>query len=216
MSICVLIADDHPLVRDGLRLSIERSGKNIQIAAEAADGLEVLQMAPIQPIDIFILDITMPRLNGIDVVRELIRKNPAAKIIMLSLHNSKAFVEKAIEAGAKGYLTKESASRKIVEAICEVHAGHFYLSPDVSGLVVQKALGSIRGTRPAAKSVLTAQERKVLQLIAESRTTKEIACELGLAVNTIHSHRKNLMNKLNIHKETELVRFALREGIAKL
>jgi two-component system, NarL family, response regulator NreC len=216
VNIYVLIADDHPLVRDGLRLSIERSGKSIQIAAEAADGLEVLQIAKKRQIDIFILDITMPRLNGIDVAHELIRKNPAAKIIMLSLHNSRSFVEGAIEAGVKGYLTKESASRNIVEAICEVNAGRFYLCPNIAGFIVRKALGRIGKTRTASKDVLTIQERKVLQLIAESRTTKEIASELGLAVNTIQAHRRNLMGKLDIHKETELVRFALREGIAKL
>jgi|WetSurMetagenome_2_1015567.scaffolds.fasta_scaffold254046_1 DNA-binding NarL/FixJ family response regulator len=216
MSIDVLIADNHPLVRDGLRFSIERSGKSIKIIAEASDGLEALQIAKRNSVDVFILDITMPRLNGLDVARELIRGHSEAKIIILSLHNSRAFVEEAMDVGARGYLTKEAASRNVVEAICEVHAGRFYLSPDISGYMINRALGRTKNNRATLKDALTGQERKVLQLIAEGRTSKEIASELGLQTNTIHAHRKNLMAKLRIHKETELVRFALREGIAKL
>jgi DNA-binding NarL/FixJ family response regulator len=158
----------------------------------------------------------MPRLNGLDVTRELIRRHSEAKIIILSLHNSRAFVDEAMKAGARGYLTKETASRNVVEAISEVHAGNYYLSPEISVYMVDKALGYTKNNRAALKDVLTGQERKVLQLIAEGRTSKEIASELGLQANTIHAHRKNLMAKLRIHKETELVRFALREGIAKL
>jgi DNA-binding NarL/FixJ family response regulator len=216
VSISVLIADDHPLVRDGLRFSIERSGANIKIMAEASDGLEALQIAKRNSVDVFILDITMPRLNGLDVTRELIRRHSEAKIIILSLHNSRAFVDEAMKAGARGYLTKETASRNVVEAISEVHVGNYYLSPEISVYMVDKALGYTKNNRAALKDVLTGQERKVLQLIAEGRTSKEIASELGLQANTIHAHRKNLMAKLRIHKETELVRFALREGIAKL
>jgi two-component system, NarL family, response regulator NreC len=216
VSIGVLIADDHPLVRDGLRFSIERSGKDIKIMAEASDGLEALQIAKKQSVDVFILDITMPRLNGLDVTRELIRRHSEAKVIILSLHSSQAFVEEAMEAGAKGFLTKETASRNVVEAICEVNAGHFYLSSDIAVYMVDKARGRAKNHRFALKHVLTGQERKVLQLIAEGRTSKEIASELGLQTNTIRAHRKNLMAKLRIHKETELVRFALKEGIAKL
>jgi DNA-binding NarL/FixJ family response regulator len=216
VSITVLIADDHPLVRGGLRLSIQRSGKNIDIVGEAADGLEVLQIARKHPIDVFVLDITMPRLNGLDTARELIKCYPAAKIILLSIHNSRSLVEEAMAAGVYGYLTKETASRNVVEAICDVHAGHFVLSPDVAHFMVEKALATGRKTHAVPKSVLTTQERKVLQLIAEGRTAKEIASVLGSAVNTIYAHRKNLMSKLGIHKGTDLVRFAIKEGIAKL
>jgi DNA-binding NarL/FixJ family response regulator len=216
VSITVLIADDHPLVRDGLRLSIKRSGKNINIVGEAADGLEVLQIARKHPVDVFVLDITMPRLNGLDAARELIRRYPAAKIIILSIHDSRSVVEETMAAGVYGYLTKETASRNVVEAICEVHAGHFFLSPDIAHFMVEKALAKGRNIHIAQKSILTLQERKVLQLIAEGRTAKEIASELGSAVNTIHAHRKSLMSKLGIHKGTDLVRFALKEGIAKL
>jgi DNA-binding NarL/FixJ family response regulator len=216
VNITVLIADDHPLVRDGLRFSIQRSGKNIEVVGEAADGLEVLQIARMHPIDVFVLDITMPRLNGLDTARELIKRYPAAKTIILSIHDSRSLVEEAMAAGVYGYLTKETASRNVVDAICEVYAGHYYLSPDVAHFMVEKALTTGRETHTVRKSVLTTQEKKVLQLIAEGRSAKEIASELGSAVNTIHAHRKRLMNKLGIHKGTDLVRFAIKEGIAKL
>lgn len=215
-NISVLIADDHPLVREGLRFSIQRSGQPIEIVCEVADGREVLQAAKKGSIDVFLLDITMPRLNGLDAARELLNKNKNAKIILLSFNSSRAFVEEAVEVGVRGYLTKETASRNVVEAISEVHAGRFYLSPDIAGYMMEKA--AVRGHRKtnSRKADLTRQERKVLQLIAEGKTAKEIASELELAVNTVHAHRKNLMAKIGIHKGTDLVRFAIREGIAKL
>jgi two-component system, NarL family, response regulator NreC len=216
VSISVLIADDHPLVRDGLRFSIQRSGAQIEIVAEAADGLEVLQIAKKHPADVYILDITMPRLNGLDTARALMKGNPGAKIIMLSIHDSRSFVEQAVQVGARGYLTKESASRNVVEAIYQVHAGRYYFCPSITHYVVEKAISQARKSPASQKAVLTTQERKVLQLIAEGRTAKEIASELGCASNTIHVHRKSLMAKLNIHKSTDLVRFAIKEGIAKL
>jgi two-component system, NarL family, response regulator NreC len=216
VSISILIADDHPLVRDGLRFCIQRNDKKIEIVGEAADGLEILQIARKRPIDVFILDITMPRLNGLDAARDLIKRYPNAKIIILSLHDSRSLVEEAMEAGVHGYLTKETASRDVVDAICEVHAGHIYLSPDIAHFMVEKALATARNIRVVNKPILTVQEKMVLQLIAEGRTAKEIASELGRSVSTINSHRKSLMAKLNIHKGTDLVRFAIKEGIAKL
>ncbi len=216
MRISVLIADDHPLVRNGLRFSIQSSGKPIEIVGEAADGLEALQIARRHPADVFILDISMPRLNGLDTAHELIRQYPSAKAIILSIHDSCSFVEQAMEIGARGYLTKETASRNIVEAICEVYAGHFYFSLDIAHFIVEKALAGYKEGHAARKPTLTIQERKVLQLIVEGRTAKEIASELGCASNTIHAHRKNLMTKLGIHKSIDLVRFAIREGIVQL
>jgi DNA-binding NarL/FixJ family response regulator len=217
MSIRVLIADDHPIVRDGLRLSLERSGRDVKVVGEAADGVEVLELAKIRRVDVFILDITMPRLNGLDTARELLKRRRTARIIILSLHDSRALVEEAMAVGARGYLTKETASRNVTEAVCEVYAGHFYLSPEIVHLVVERRepRGQRKGTIEPLPA-LTACERRVLQLIAEGRTTKEIATDLGRAVDTIRTHRKNLMAKLKIHKETDLVRFAVKEGISKL
>jgi DNA-binding NarL/FixJ family response regulator len=217
MSIRVLIADDHPIVRDGLRLSLERSGRDVKVVGEAANGVEVLELAKIRRVDVFILDITMPRLNGLDTARELLKRRSTARIIILSLHDSRALVEESMEVGARGYLTKETASRNVTEAVCEVYAGRFYLSPEITHIMVERhqLRGGKRGVFAPAQA-LTAHERRVLQLIAEGRTTKEIATELCRSIDTVHTHRKNLMAKLEIHKETDLVRYAVKEGISKL
>jgi DNA-binding NarL/FixJ family response regulator len=217
MSIRVLIADDHPIVRDGLRLSLERGGRDVVVVGEAADGVEVLELAKICSVDVFILDITMPRLNGLDTARELIKRRRTARIIILSLHDSCALVEEAMAVGARGYLTKETASRNVTEAVCEVYAGRLYLSPEIAHIMVERReRGSGKGRVMEPVPALTAGERRVLQLIAEGRTAKEIAADLGRAIDTIRTHRKNLMAKLGIHKQTDLVRHAVKEGIAKL
>jgi DNA-binding NarL/FixJ family response regulator len=206
------------VVREGLRLMIERSGRNIVIVGEASDGMEVLEMARTKPTDVFILDITMPRMNGIETARELVRKFPRAKIIMLSLHDTKAMVEAALAAGAHGFLTKETATQNMIQAVSEVHAGRFYICPCIAHYVVEASLMGRKklGAREAAPAALTAQERKVLQLIAEGQSNKEMAGLLRLAVNTVHVHRNRIMAKLNLHKQADLIRYAIKAGIAKL
>ncbi len=218
MSIRLVIADDHPVVRDGLRLTVERSGENIVVVGEAADGREVLQLAESRPADVFILDIIMPNLNGIETARALLQRFPSVKVIMLSLHDTKAMVEAALAAGARGYLTKEMATRNVVDAVKEVHAGRYYLCPKIAQFVVEAGRQGPTGLRKrgAAPVALTGQERKVLQLVAEGHSTKDIAALLALSVNTIHAHRTNLMAKLNLHKQSELARYAIKSGIAKL
>jgi DNA-binding NarL/FixJ family response regulator len=160
----------------------------------------------------------MPKLNGIETARELLLRSPGAKIIMLSLHDTKAMVEEALAAGARGFLIKEMATRNIVDAVAEVHAGRYYLSPAIAHFVVEAGLLGKKGLRQRGEApvALTGQERKVLQLIAEGGSTKEVAALLDLSVNTIHSHRNRVMAKLNIHKQTDLVHYALKAEIAKL
>jgi DNA-binding NarL/FixJ family response regulator len=216
MSARVVIADDYPVVRDGLRLAIERSGKDIVIVGEASDGREVLEIARTKPADVFILDITMPKMNGIETARELRKRLPGAKIIMLSLHDTPDMVEEALAAGARGYLTKETATRNVVEAVREVHAGGFYLSPAIAAFVVKDTSLKKEGFRERGYSPLTGQERKVLQLIAEGEGTKQVAAMMGLSVNTIHAHRNRAMAKLNIHNQAGLIRYAIKTGIARL
>src|ERR1035437_5545175 len=143
----IVIADDHPVVRDGLRLTIERSGEPIVVVGEASDGMEVLKTARTRPANIFILDITMPNLNGIETARELLKRAPAAKVIILSLHSTKGMVEEALAAGARGYLTKEMATRNVVEAVAEVHAGHYYLCPAIAHFIVETGLMGKKGVR---------------------------------------------------------------------
>ena len=218
MSIRVVIADDHPVVRDGLRLAIERHGKDIVIAGEASDGRQVLEIARTKPADVFVLDATMPKMNGIEAARDLRKEIPGAKIIIMSLHDTRAMVEEALAVGARGYLTKETATRNVVDAVTEVHAGGFYLCPRIAHYVVESSLKEKKGRRKrgAAAVALTTQERKVLQLIAEGRSTKEVASELGLSFNTVHTHRSNLMAKLKLHKQSDLVHYAIKAGLAKL
>jgi len=218
MSIRVIIADDHPVVRDGLRLTIERSTKDIVVVGEASDGMEVLRMARTTPTDVYILDITMPNMNGIETARELLKRSPTSKIIILSLHDTKAMVEEALAAGAQGYLTKEMATRNVVEAVTEVHAGRCYLCPKIAHFVVEAGLMGKKRLRKRGviTAILTGQERKVLQLIAEGHSNKEIAALLDLSVNTVRVHRNSVMVKLNIHKQAALVRYAIKAGIAKL
>lgn len=216
MSIRVVIADDHPVVRDGLRLTIERSAEDIVVVGEASDGMEVLKIT--QPADVFILDITMPNMNGIETTRELLKRSRAAKIIILSLHDTKGMVEEALAAGARGYLTKEMATRNVIEAVNEVHAGRYFLCPAIAHFVIEAGLMGKKALRKGAATdvVLTGQERKVLQLIAEGHSNKEIAAMLDLSVNTVHAHRNSVMAKLNIHKQADLILYAIRAGIAKL
>jgi DNA-binding NarL/FixJ family response regulator len=218
MSIRVVIADDHPVVRDGLRVAIERGGTDIAIVGEACDGMGVLEIARKKPADVFILDITMPILNGIETTRELLKRSPGAKIIILSLHDTRAMVEAALAAGARGFLTKETATQNVIAAVTEVQAGRYYLCPAIAHFVLRASLlGKGRARqRGAAPAVLTGQERKVLQLIAEGASNKEVAALLGLSVNTIHAHRNRVMAKLNLHKQSDLVRYAIKAGIAKL
>jgi DNA-binding NarL/FixJ family response regulator len=161
----------------------------------------------------------MPRLSGIETARELLKNLPSAKIMLLSLHDTKAMVEEALNAGVRGYLTKELASRNIVDAVLSIHAGRYYLCPSIAHFVIQSGLEKkvdMPGERAKTQSPLTGQERKVLQLIAEGHSNKEIAALLNLSANTVHAHRNSTMAKLNIHKQADLVRYAIKAGIAKL
>lgn len=218
MSVRVIIADDHPIVREGLRFSIERSGSDVEVIGEAGDGQALLDLAARLRADVYVMDVTMPVLNGIEATRALLKRDPDARVLMLSLHGSEAIVSASLQAGARGFLTKESATRSVVDAILEVNQGRCYLSPDITHYVMKGFLEPSHDD-PAAVPIatrLTARERQVLQLIAEGYSNKEMAAVLGLSINTVHKHRNNLMASLDIHDQVGLVRFAIREGIAKL
>jgi len=217
MSIKILIADDHPIVIAGLRAIIAKTAEDIKIMGEASNGKEVLEIAKHYPADVYILDISMPILNGIETASRLIKINPRSKIIILSIHDSSAFVEKAFESGAKGYILKESATEDIVSAIHQVYLGKCFLSPSISKIMVNVFFGR-RKNRDRTKSVaiLTKKEMDILQLIGEGSTAKEIAQNLNISLNTVQVHRKNIMKKLDIHESANLIRYAIKEGISKL
>jgi DNA-binding NarL/FixJ family response regulator len=217
MSIRVLIADDHPVVIAGLRATIEKKAEDIKIIAEASTGKEVLEIAKKYPADVYILDISMPVLNGIETASRLKKSNPRSNIIILSIHNSSAFVEKAFESGVKGYILKESATEDIVYAIRQVYLGKYFLSPGISKIMVNGFLGRIKDRdRTKTVAIITKKEMDILQLLGEGSTTKEIAQQLNISLNTVKVHRKNIMQKLDIHESAKLIRYAIKEGISKL
>lgn len=215
MSIEVILADDHAVVRDGIKAIIERKSNDVRVIAEVANGEELLKVAKKRPPDVYIVDISMPIMNGLEATTRLLKNNPKSKIIILSMHDSEAFVEKAIKYGVKGYVLKESATEEILQAINEVHLGRFYISPKISQYLVRGFLDK-QYPRKDKGIELTSMERRILQLIAEGYTTKEIAKQLKIAQNTAHVHRNNIMKKLDCHKQTDLIRYALKEGITNL
>lgn len=209
MRVSVVLGDDHPLVRHGVRRLLER--EEFDVLAEASDGLEVVGLAEQHHPDVVLLDLSMPTLNGIGAVRELSRVSPATKVIILTMHTEEHYILEALRAGVKGCVSKTQAPEHLLQAIREVCRGGVYLSPSVSGVVVQGYLA--RTEQPY--DPLTDRERQVLQLIAEGKTTKEIAVILGVSVKTAESHRSSLMGKLDIHSTAELVRYAIRRGLVE-
>jgi two-component system, NarL family, response regulator NreC len=205
--ISVLLGDDHPLVRHGVRRLLER--EEFDVVAEGSDGLQVVALAEQHRPDVIVLDISMPNLNGIGAVRELSRVAPQASVIILTMHTEEHYILEALRAGVKGCVSKTQAPEHLLQAIREVCRGGVYLSPNVSGVVVQGYLAKSE----SPLDPLTARERQVLQLIAEGKTTKEVSSILGVSVKTGESHRTSLMSKLDLHSTAELVRYAIRSGL---
>lgn len=209
MSVRIVLADDHALVRQGLKSLLEREG--YQVVAEASDGQEaVRQVESLKP-DLAIFDISMPVLNGLNAGREVARSFPRTKIILLTQHDEDQYVSEALDAGVKGYVLKSQAANDLLEAIKQVSRGLVYLSPGVSGAVME----AFRNKEERPKDRLTSRERQVLQLIAEGKSTKDVASLLNISVKTAESHRTRLMQKLDIHETASLVRYAIRHGVVQ-
>src|SRR6202166_4164307 len=203
----VLLADDHSLIRQSLRALLEKQG--FQVVSEASDGQEALRSVEKTQPEVAILDISMPILNGVDAARELLKSSPKTKVILLTQHDEDQYVAEALRAGARGYLLKSQAAEDLVHAIQEVCRGSVYLSPNISGAVVDAYLSKTY----ASPDPLSARERQVLQLVGEGKSTKDIAVHLGISVKTAESHRARLMKKLDIHETASLVRYAIRRGL---
>lgn len=206
MPLQILLADDHQIVREGLKLLL---AQHFSIIGEACDGREAVQLARERSPDVAVFDYSMPRLNGLEAAREIHSEAPSLRIILLTMHTEDRYVLEALHAGIKGYVVKTQAAADLVRAIHEVSRGQIYLSPGVSNAVVEAFLA--KTDLPA--DPLTAQERRVLQLIAEGNRTKEIANILGISVKTAESHRTRIMDKLHIHEAAGLVRYAIRRGV---
>jgi two-component system, NarL family, response regulator NreC len=207
MPIQVLLADDHQIVRQSLRLLLEREG--LKVVGEAADGQDAVQIAESTHPDVAVLDVTMPVLNGLDAAREIQKVSPRTKTVFLTVHDEDPYLLDALRAGAKGYVVKTHAAENLIQAIREAARGGVYLSPEVSRAVVQ----AYQNKTELSPDPLSPRERQVLQLIAEGKTTKEVASVLNISVKTAETHRTHIMEKLDIHETASLVRYAIRNGM---
>ena len=212
MTVRILIADDHKILREGLRSLLEKQSA-FAVIAEAEDGLTAYEGVKKHKPDIAILDIGMPGLNGIEVTRKIQSEMTETRVIALSMHADRRFVMGILEAGASGYLLKDSAFAELVTAVTAVAKGKTYLSPSIAETVIKSSLEkSDRGKQ----GFLTGREREVLQMIAEGKSTKEIAFKLFVSTKTVETHRKQIMDKLSIRTIAGLTKYAIREGLTSL
>ena len=208
----VLIADDHTVLRHGLRRIIE-GDPELQVVGEAGDGHAALELADKLRPTVVLMDIGLPLLNGIDATREIVKGNPKAAVLILSMHADYGYVRRSLEAGARGYLLKDAEDLDLVRAIKAVARGGSFFSPTVAASLREHVLTPGAAADGDALAALTGRERQVLQLIAEGKSNKEVATLLDVGVSTVESHRKHIMEKLDLHNTAELVRFAIRHRV---
>ena len=208
----MLLADDHGIVRRGLRSLIEEAG--LSVVAEAADGLEAIRLTEEHRPDLLILDIGMPRLNGIEVAARSQKLDRPPRVIILSMHADESYIIRALAAGARGYLLKDATDEDLLPALRAVASGRPFFSPAVTAVLVEDYVRNLqkRGLSDSY-TLLTDREREVLHLLAEGRSNKEVATVLDVGVSTVETHRANLMQKLNLHSTAEIVLYAVRKGL---
>lgn len=215
MLVRILLADDHVVMRSGLRLVLERQ-PDLSVVGEASNGREALEMVSRLAPDVVVLDVSMPLLNGIEAAKRIAADHPKIAVMILSMHADEAYILRALKAGARGYLLKDSAEMDLIQAVRAVSAGKAFFSPAVSKVLADDYLRQVqqRGIEDPF-DLLTPRERELVQLVAELKPTKDIAAILGLSPYTVDTHRGNLMQKLNIHSIPELILFAVRRGIVR-
>ncbi len=209
----ILVADDHPVVRKGLQSCLARQDK-LKIVGEAADGDEALRLTRELLPDVVLMDINMPRMNGLEVTAVLRQEVPQVKVLVLSVHSNKEYIFRIIQAGAQGYVSKEAPPEDLLRAIELVHSGEPFFTPEIARAALQQMVNNGGKGEPFAQ--LTGREREVLTLIAEGRSNKEIASDLGIGVRTIETHRERIMRRLDIHSVAGLTKFAIANGIVPL
>jgi DNA-binding NarL/FixJ family response regulator len=214
-SIRILLVDDHKILRAGIRGLIERQ-PNLEVIAEAEDGRTAVQLSRKLSPDVVIMDISMQDLNGIEATRQITTAAPRTKVIILSMHSSQRFVTDVFKAGASGYLLKDCDFSEIISAVHTVHADETYVCPQIATVLRTDYLQRILQTETSTAAALTPREREVLQLMAEGKSTKEIAFAFNLSVKTVEVHRQRIMEKLDIHSVAELTKYAIREGLTPL
>ncbi|RLE28608.1 MAG: DNA-binding response regulator [Acidobacteria bacterium] len=211
----ILLADDHQILRYSLRVLLGKEG-GIEVVGEAEDGRQAVDLARTLKPGIVIMDLQMPVLNGIEATRQILTENPTCKVIFLSMSSDPIVVRQAIQVGARAFVLKDCAYDQLIKAIEAVKKGEQYLSPKIVGVVLTDYMKQLESGEGLPPSVLTSRESEVLQLLAEGKTSKEIAGILGVSVKTVDTHRQNLMAKLDLHSIAELTKFAIKEGITSL
>src|SRR6476646_39244 len=213
MAVRILLADDHGVVRKGLRFLLERQ-EGMEVVGEAADGREAVRLAETSGPDVVIMDIAMPLLNGIDATAQMMKRNPKVGVIILSMYSDEDYLLSALNAGAKGYLLKESAEVDVVRAIQSVIRGTPFFSPEIAKTMLEDYMRFLQQRNlQDSYDLLTEREREVLQLLAEGKSNKEVATILNISVYTVDTHRTHLMQKLNLHNTAEIVLYAVRKKI---
>jgi DNA-binding NarL/FixJ family response regulator len=215
MAVTVLLADDHPIVRQGLRHLLELQ-PDFKVVGEASDGLEASQMAERYHPDVLVLDMMMPGLNGLEVTRQVRQRSPATHIIILSMHNNDAYVLQALKRGASGYVLKDSGPGEVIQAVKQVMLGQRYLSPNLAENLIELLLKQTGNLPKDPYDELTNREREVFQLSVEGWNNSEIAERLCISPRTVEVHRTNLMEKLKLHSQMDLLRYAIRRGMVSL
>jgi DNA-binding NarL/FixJ family response regulator len=215
MNVRILLVDDHKMMRDGLRTILERRS-DFEVVGEAEDGHAAIALVPQVTPDVIVMDVGMPRMNGIEATRRIRRESPDARVVALSTHSDKRYVQNMITAGAAGYVLKEAASDDLLRAVDAVARGEHYLSPQITGVMFDTLRGRVSQDTTPAYALLGTREREVLQLLAEGLTSKEIAKRLNLSTKTVETHRRNISQKLDLHSIAVLTKFAVREGLTTL
>jgi DNA-binding NarL/FixJ family response regulator len=215
VSIRILLADDHGIIREGLRALLAKQN-GMEVVAEADNGRSAVQLAKKLHPTVAVIDVSMPDLNGFEATRQIVASVPGVKVLALSMHSDKRYVSEMLKAGASGYLLKDCAFEEVSHAIAAVLRGEVYLSPRIVGVVIADYLNQSAGQETTPDAALSAREREVLQLIAEGRTTKQIAVSLNVSPKTIETHRHQIMEKLDMHSVAELTKYAIRQGLTSL
>lgn len=215
MTVHVLLADDHPIIRQGLMRLLEAE-PDMSVVGEAGDGLQAVQLAETLKPDVLVLDMMMPGLNGLEVLRQVQKRSPATLNLVLSMQSADAYVVEALKNGASGYILKDSGPAEVVAAVRQVLQGRRFLSPKLSEKLIDAYIQTAEKSTADLYETLTDREREVLQMASESMTNAEIARRLSLSPRTVELHRSRMMNKLGLHNQTDLIRYAVKRGILPL
>ncbi len=215
MTIKIIIADDHRIIHDGLKPLLD-SQHDIEVVALAYTGRKAVELTEELKPDLVIMDISMPDLNGVEATIKIVSQSPEVKIIALSMNSDRQYIKSMLKAGVSAYLTKDCSLDELVDAIRIVATGKKYLSPEISSIVIDESLAHSSRKGSSASSELTLREREVLQLLAEGKSVNEIAAKLSLSIKTVHTHRKHIMEKLDLHSIANLTKYAIIEGLTSL